>query len=376
MKLLYVAPLPIDFNNLGGVPKKILCQTTALQKQYDTDIVYYFQGHVYLYSVKDGIAKAISDAKSKIAVLVAAGNLIANGDYGAVYIRYPRSDYFFIRSLKQMKTKRISVVVEIPTYPYDMEGYETIKGRIINLFDHIFRKQLYKYVDRIITYSDDKEIFGVPTINTINGIDFSSIVEDCSDIDVKECINLIAVSAMYRVHGYERLINGLYRYYQAGGQRLIHLKLVGTGDEEVKYKELVSRYELDSYVTFYGAKYGDELKEIYKKNAMGVNSLAIHRQGLKKESTLKTKEYVANGLPVISSSYVDALSQKGNEEYALLVSADEKDIDIFQLINFVDRIYCNKNTAQVRKAIRKDGKDTCDINITMKPVIDYLKAVK
>ncbi|RHT01142.1 glycosyltransferase family 1 protein [Ruminococcus sp. AM42-11] len=372
MKLLYVAPVPIDFKNLDGVPKKILCQANALANAFDVEIIYYFADNVCLYSLKDKKRKVIGKASSKLSVLRQAYKLLDKEEYKGIYIRYPRSDYYFVRLLKKIKRQCICNIVEIPTYPYDMEGAETIKGCFINFLDHVYRNKLSKYVDRIVTYSNDVEIFGIPTINTINGIDFGSISYDDEKIDTDKCINLIAVSAMFRVHGYERLIEGMHDYYSCGGSRMIILKLVGEGDECEKYKELVTKYGLHDNVIFYGAKFGKELQDIYRGNAVGINSLAIHRQGLSSESTLKTKEYAAKGLPVLSSSYVDSFSPEGNKRYVLQIPPDETNVDIEKMILFVDSLY-SQEISEVRKLIREDGMKTCDISITMKPIIDFYK---
>lgn len=39
----------------------------------------------------------------------------------------------------------------------------------------MFRRSLARQVDRIVTFSDDAEIFGQKTIRISNGIDFSTI---------------------------------------------------------------------------------------------------------------------------------------------------------------------------------------------------------
>lgn len=369
-RLLYIAALPIDFDNLGGVPKKIICQASALSKAYTVDILFYFSSSVWLFHMENGKKERIDNAKSKLSVLMAVKKVINQYSYVGTYIRYPRADFCFISALKQLKKNELKVVVEIPTYPYDLEGNETFKGKIINVLDRYYRKKLHKYVDRIVTYSDDDVIFGVKTIRTINGIDFNSVSCDTTSIDVSNTINLVAVSAMFRVHGYERLIEGLNNYYSAGGQANIVLKLVGTGDERKKYQDLVIQYNLSDHVLFLGACYGDKLEEVYRQNAMGINSLAIHRQGLTKESTLKTKEYAAKGLPVLSSSFVDALSFEGNDEFVMQIPPDETPVDVDELVRFVQRVYA-EGTENVRNAIREDGLKTCDISITMAGVIQY-----
>ena len=372
MKLLYVAALPIDFENLDGVPKKIMSQCKALGKAFAVDLIYYHKGSVYLRTAATGETVSLGKGTSKLDVLRLAADLVERSSYGSMYVRYPRSDYLLLRLLKKGKKQGVRTAMEIPTYPYDMEGFETFKGKIVNILDRLFRKRLSPYVDRVVTYSDDKEIFGIKTINTINGVDFEKVQADYSPVDVDRQIDLIAVSAMFRVHGYDRLIRGLHHYYENGGQRNVVLKLVGKGDAFGEYQQLVEQYGLKDHVVFCGQMFGAELENAYKSAAVGVNSLAIHRQGLTKESTLKTKEYAAKGLPVLSSSYVDAFSGQGNERFVLQVSPDEEPVDVAALVEFADKIYKSAPVEQIRREIREDGRKTCDVHITMKPVADFL----
>lgn len=373
-KFLYISPTGIDFNQLDGVQKKIINQSKAFVGfGYDVDILTFFDDSIVLYNVKEGHSIKVAKGRSKTGVLRNVHKVIKG--YVGVYIRYPMSDMFLIQALRAIKRYGIPVVLEIPTFPYDTENRHSIKGKVITFLDVHYRKKLKRYVDRICTYSDDRMIFGIPTINTINGIDFSNYEPDYSDVDFHQCINLIAVSGMYVVHGYDRLIKGLGNYYASGGDRNIVLHVVGSGVVDNQYKELVEQLQMKNHVVFHGKKFGVDLLELYKGQALGVNSLAIHRANLVNESTLKTKEYAALGLPVISSSYVDAFSHEGNEKYALRVPPDETDIDINTLVEFVDILY-SEPVGEVRKNIRADAKSVCDMSITLKPVLDYFEIAK
>ncbi len=373
-KLLYISPTAINFAQLDGVQKKILNQSKAFQGfGYDVKILTYYDGKVLLYDVRQERSTEINKGKSKIDVLRAVPGIIR--DYDCVYIRYPKSDFFFTHTLKSIHKKGAPVVVEIPTYPYDTEHGNSLKGRIIDVLDKHYRKKLYKYVQRICTFSDDKEIFGIPTINTINGIDFAQYQPDYTPMNLEQSINLIAVSGMFVIHGYDRLIKGLGKYYSSGGKRNIILNIVGSGNVENQYKELTEKCKLQEHVIFHGRKFGQELLDLYKGQALGINSLAIHRANLVNESTLKTKEYAALGLPVISSSYVDAFSKDGNEKYTLMVAPDESDIDIDAIISFVYSVY-SRPLKEVRDNIRSDAKAVCDMPITLRPVCDFYEQTK
>ena len=104
--------------------------------------------------------------------------------------------------------------MEIPTYPYDQEykGLPLPYQRIL-FFDKCFRKQLARYVDKIVTFSDHEQIWGRPTIKISNGIDFSQIrVKQPSPPHTD--LRLIAVATIHPWHGFDRAIEGLALYYQ------------------------------------------------------------------------------------------------------------------------------------------------------------------
>lgn len=372
-KLLYISPTAFDYSNMNGVPKKILYQSESIVGfGYRVDILSYHHGKVVLYHVNDMTQESIVKGKSKTDVLLAVPKVIKGYDY--VYIRYPMSDFFFLHALKSIKRERIPIVLEIPTYPYDSEGKESLKGRIILALDKFYRKRIYKYIDRICTYSNDNIIYGIPTIKTINGYDFSRVQPDERSIDTHQVIKLIAVSNMWPLHGYDRLIKGLGDYYAVGGDRNIELNIVGSGFVEQEWKELTTSCGLQKHVHFHGKVFGDDLMKLYQGQALGVNSLAIHRNNLINESTLKTKEYAALGLPIISSSYVDAFSEYGNKLFTLRVPADETNINIDSLIYFVDTLYGSTSIKELRNEIRNDAITVCDMPVTIKPIVDFFNS--
>ena len=367
--LIYISSAPIEFDNLDGVAKKIIDQCKAFQNAgFSVMIIYRSQHSICLYDVGTGSTKKLCNGQSYLSVLIAAKKLV--GKYQYVYIRYPMSSPILLSLVKSFKVNGARIVIEIPTYPYHKEGLTSVKGKLISYVDKIYRVKLYEFVDRICTYSNDKEIFGIRAIHTINGIDFSRFIPDTTLVSRKS-LDLIAVSSMYNVHGYDRLIEGIYNYYKNGGDRNVNLHIVGKGEVDNDYKQLVLDRQLQEHVFFYGMVFGNDLMKIYEGKAMGVNSLAIHRQELTQESTLKTKEYAAKGLPILSSSYVDAFSKEGNQKYVFNIPPDETPVDVKSLVDFIDSLYNNKDLEDLRNEIRFDGENTCDMINTLKPIIDF-----
>lgn len=372
MKMLYIAPTIIEMDKLDGVAKKILSQVHTLSSRYEVELLYRDAKSVMLYNTKTDSFNVIQDGKSKYDIMKSAFEIIKYHKINYSYIRYPYSDILFLALLKKMKNMNIRTVIEIPTYPYEAEGRTSLRGRVIQVLDKIFRKKLKKYVDRIVTYSDDKMIFGIKTINTINGIDFSKVTKSVELQDLRE-IHLCGVATLCAVNGYDRLIEGLKNYYASGGNKKVVFDVVGYGDEKYlcKYKELVKKYHLEENVVFHGRLCGEQLDKIYNKATIGVNSLAIHRHNLVRESTLKTREYAAKGLPILSSCFVDALSEKDNNEFVCRVPANESPIDMDLVINFYEKLALRYKGKNIKTIIRLNSQKICDMPVAMMPIIEY-----
>lgn len=291
---------------------------------------------------------------------------------GVIYIRHQKVDYQFIRQIKKLKqnNKNIKIIMEIPTYPYEKESKRNLIGIPHDMKDRINRKKLYKYIDRIVTYSDDKQIFNIPTINISNGIDTTKIK---ALIPIKhDGINVIAVASFARWHGYDRFIKGLSSYYLDNPKQNITLHLVGDGEEVEFYKQLVERYKIQDKVIFYGRKTGQGLDEIYNKCDIALDAMGRHRSGVYYNSTLKGKEYAAKGIPSISGVTTELDSDK-EFRYYLRVPADESEIDMEKVIEFYKEVYLQKDQSEIVKEIRAYAEKKFNINVCLKPVVDYIK---
>ncbi len=369
MKLLYVAPVALDFEKPNGVDKKIISHVKVFSSSFHTVLIYRCGFDVMLYRANEGKHERLMHGTSKLDILKAAKQLIKREAFDCSYIRYPMSEPRFLTLLRAMQKRNMKIAVEIPTYPYSKQGIDTWKGRLIKRIDKLFRGKLKRYVHRIVTYSEDKEIFGIPTIKTVNGYDFEQtpVVESIPP----KAYHFTAVSGMSPLHGYDRLIEGMHRYYSAGGDRELVFDIVGHGEMSDAYAEMVRSYRLEERVILHGKLFGMELEGIYESSVLGVNSLAIHREGLERESTLKTREYAAKGLPMISSSYVDALDECGNENYVFRIPADDSPVDVAALLSFLDGLYAKEDLQSLRRAIRQNALSVCDMAVTLAGVTAF-----
>ncbi|MGF9845247.1 glycosyltransferase [Priestia megaterium] len=369
-KMLYIAPVLIDDNIPDGVAKKVLNQVNVFSKKYNTTLISYGNNGLRR-SDSTGISfiSYSSNVHRRFDLYNVVAELLNDEHFNYIYVRYPKSDFKFIQLLKKLKNSTEKVVVEIPTFPYH-EKDKDLKSIGVLTLDYIFRKQLRKYIDRIVTYSDDTEIFGVRTIKTLNGIIFDNI-ECKQSVNSSDIINIIGVSAIRSIQGWDRIIEGMNQYYYNGGTQNIVFNIVGDGPHLKKYQDLVSKYDLEDKIIFHGFKSGKELDELYNNAHIGINSIAIHREKLKKESTLKTKEYVAKGLPIVSSYPIEIFNEDENSKYVLQVPPNEDSVNIESIIKFYNELYDTTAIQPLAMEIREAARKTCDMNTTLQCVFDY-----
>lgn len=275
----------------------------------------------------------------------------------------------FFRKLKETNPK-IKIVYEIPTYPYDGELAKSWKTLPILWKDKWNRRYLKHFIDRIATLTDDKEIFGIPTLKIGNGIDVDKIrprkVQEISEI------HAIAVSICEWWHGYDRFIEGLRSYYAGNPKRKFFFHLVGQGSESDRYKRMVQDYGLEEYVIMHGKQTGESLDNIYDQCNLGIASLGFYRTGLTEGAPIKTREYMCKGLPYITSFKVSDISQFDKDDIYLQVPNDDSTINIQSVIDFFDRIY-NEEAEIVNRRLRQYAKDHFSMEVVMRDVIDFLK---
>lgn len=289
-----------------------------------------------------------------------------------IYVRRAVADKEYMLFLETIRKRYPSckVIVEIFTYPYLKDDYGRWNAWPFLIKELIYRSRYKRYVDRFVTYSDDEIIYEVPTIRTINGICVEQ-VKTVSEIMKDDTIDLVTAAYMQKHHGYERVIWGLHEYYQQGGDRNIILHLIGDGPEKAKYKKIVDKCGLESHVIFYPTLTGAELDHVYDVADIALASFGMYKIGISKLSALKTREYLAKGIPIATGCQIDILKE-GEFPYLCQFPNRNEKIDMEKMISFYDKIYGNMERKEVIGRIRRFALENADNSIAMKPVIQYI----
>lgn len=255
-----------------------------------------------------------------------------------VYIRYTHfSSPAFIRFLRRLQKFGIHIIMEFPTFPYD-EEYKTLpfKSNIKLLIDKCFRMKMAEYTKLAVCFTKNDSIFGIPAFTISNGIGIERMNYMSSKLKrtyraVNTDVDFIAVSSLEKWHGYDRFISGIYEYIKREPSKNIHFHIVGEGREVNNLVRLVDKLGVEPYVTFHGHCTGEKLDELLLKADIGVDSLARHRVNNFENNSLKSKEYLTFGLPIVKSHRDHSIDSC---EYFINVPSDESHIEIDDILNW------------------------------------------
>ena len=274
-----------------------------------------------------------------------------------LYVRsFHNANPFTIHLFKKLKKAGIQSVMEIPTYPYDKEyvGFPFLTRLGVQI-DKLFRKTLAKQMNAIVTFSGYNSIFGQRTIQISNGVDFDFLPLKKEVRKDHSIIHLIGVAEVHYWHGYDRLIDGLGKYYQSQPDITVYFHIVGgiwksemyNSPHASGFHELITKYQIEKYVIFHGQKMGEELDELFDNADFAIGSLGRHRSHIDKIKTLKNREYAARGIPFI---YSETDEDFDHMPYVLKATADESALDIKEIIHFYQTIH--QSPSEIRNSIQ------------------------
>lgn len=359
----------------SGVEKKIKNQLKAFSKEYQIKC---FKISKKKYNPILGIASRLPGGSWRadyVKVLEEIKEYNTSNKIDFFYIRLRVADKQFIRFLIELRRRypNTKIIGELPTFPYSLELLQNKTMWPWFFKDKVHCRYLKKYLDRVATFSDDDKIYDVKTIRIQNGIDVDSIPILEVHNDDENTINLLAVAQFQKSHGYERVIRGLANYNKKLSSPNVVLHMVGEGDELQLYENLVNQLGLQDSVIFYGKKLGKDLEQFFFLADIGLGSFGAYKRRIFKSSSLKVREYLAYGIPVVSGVSEDAFVDDG-KEYFLEYPNDNSEIDIQNIILFYSDLCSRFGKNELRKRIRDYARNNVDIEATMKPVIDYINS--
>ncbi len=357
---------PVEPENAGpesGVERKVRAQHKALQQYLDCELVI-LPPVEYTGSITEKIIR-------RLPFTAAWRKWKYHGEFNDadfLYIRQVYHDASFVRYLHAIRNRNqnIKIIYEVPTYPYLTEQKTSAANAAFRQKEVRWCCRAAKYVDRIVTFYGQDKIWDVPCIKLINGYDFSAV--ELPRREKTNAIHVISVALTAFWHGYDRFLAGLARYYENGGKERIVYHYVGTVIPE--HERFVKEHHLEDHVILHGKKSGAPLRALLDESFLGIDVLGGHRKDYPISSSLKSREYCAYGIPVITSSPIDFLPK--DSPYQFLAPYDDSPVDMEAVVEFYHSVFDGRDCNEVAQEIRTYAEARCDMKITMKPVADCL----
>lgn len=363
--MIYIKGIYLVFEALNeklGVKRKIDAQINAMNHFEDVDVTL----KVIHSSTK------YRKILRRLPYFSAYGHWWKNIDWQVVdfvYLRKPELSSQLVNHFKMIKktNPKIILLIEIPTYPYDLELSRRWIDWPVVFKEKRTRVKLRGIIHRFVTLSEDDTIFGVKTLKIQNGVEVEKITLKKSSENIKGIINLIGVANVSPWHGYDRVLKGLKLYYESNPMLNLHINIVGDGIALPELRNYVITNQLEHLVTFHGSKSGEELDSLFSNNDIAIGSLANFRHGIFLDSSLKTREYCARGIPFIKSSRDHDFQEV---PFVLTIKDDDSPVDFYQVIDFYQSLSFN----ELPKTMREYALNQLTWDRKILPVINFLKA--
>lgn len=388
-KLFYLTVLDTEDKEKVGILGKIKGQILAMNKR-GIDVHFgHFQGK-NTFVIENSTITAIPSHGIISRDLLASvypqiSEYIVNQKIGVLYVRLTALDMRAMNFYKKLKQNGICIIIEFYSHNLELETRKTIKRSfkskkygfaakktISYIINWYYLRQLYKYVDRIVTTTDvNGNLYGIPTINVKNGIT-PDTMPPIKKINNGNDLTIVSVAMISVWHGYDRLIKGIKNYYENGGKKKIIYYVIGDGEGKRELEMLVNSYKLNNIVVFPGIKTGEQLNEFYNQADLALEMLAGFRRTNGPISSIKMAEYFAKGIPVVYSTNEDIYDNRVLQ-YCLKVPYDDTDINIEDLFSFLKEL--NNRNESIAEQMHKIAVDEFDWVNTAKELHDYILSI-
>ncbi len=344
-KVLFVMKYPLE--EQYSIKHKLDGQMRAVEELgHDAYYTSFDRKHLYLnhgenreiiQNTTAGNSKAYYHLISFYDIYNAACKALRKEKFDLVYFRYGPLNVLGSRLLKTA-AETSTLVVEIPTFPTDREKQKTaLRRAYMKLSERRWRKGA-KYISLFTIIGEKADSYlGVPTLNIDNGVSVESIPMKTEKKADDGKIHLLAVAAMSKWQGYDRIIQGLANWKSPRAEKYV-IDLVGEeGDDSLEaWKGLTAECGLEKQVIFHGRMTGKPLTEIFETADVGLGSLGMYRKRMNSGSVLKIREYMARGLPFIYAHDDPDVSE--SMPWCIKFPNDETPIDMSRVDAFINTL--------------------------------------
>ena len=243
-----------------------------------------------------------------------------------VYIRRLLQRIFFSNKFFRAMKNSAKVIYELPTYPLDPSD------RLSDRFNERVEMMYFKLfvepgLDLVAVCLQKDCVLPEKYLPFSNGID-AQRYKPGKIPELKEEFTCIAFAHVRYWHGYERVIEGIKKYQGPYTLRFDIYSNENNTTEELK--KAAAKYGLMDNIVFHEAVPLEEMSGAAAGCHIGIGGLAYHKRGAALDTSLKSKEYAALGLPFIYE--VPDMSINENWPYHFRIPQDDTPIDFEKVI--------------------------------------------
>ena len=381
MKIVYINFF-YSLENMTGVEKKLMDEAK-----------YYKDNNIDIYLLnnkKDGFANHIAYKKItnyfsmppwlsylyvRLFTFKIIDKIVPLSEYDKIYLRYPLMDLSALSFSKKYGDKLIT-----QHHTKELEEIQAYKiNTLFKMFQYVLEKCLAPYFfkpidgltamsNEIISYEKKRLHFKKRTYRFSNGIDIHKFTMKVPPL-FTDVFHVAIVASQYSPwHGLDRLLGSLKHY--DGLEYKIHVHIIG--EFSSKEKVLMDACASNQLVTIHthGKLFGKQLDEVFDQTHMACDSLAMYRLDMHESSTLKSKEYIARGIPYLYSAADEDMREI--EDYLYDVGNDDTLLDFKEIIKHYKK--CDLTTMQ--KAMKECSKNILSWEIKVSKLAKFLSEEK
>lgn len=261
----------------------------------------------------------------------ASHKLFEQINFDIIYMRYRLYMPFINKVLKKEK-----VIMEINSD--DLLEYK-LHSKLTHLYNKLSRNLLLKNIDGFVSVSNELKIkfdyLNKPITVIANGIDTEQYTVHFTNNNVPVFVFIGTPNQPW--HGLDKIIK-MAKYFEQ-----YNFYIIGTDGKD------------SQNIRYFGYLSQKDATKIINQCDIGIGTLSLYKNGLQEASPLKTRQYLACGLPLIYA-YEDT-DITTDVSFALKLENREDNIDYDKIKKFVNKVYKN---IEVKNKARKFAEDVLD----------------
>jgi hypothetical protein len=327
MKIAYV--IDTDISEPNSILTKVSSQTDVWRQLGHTVQIISLRSHAPHTSLQDATICSITNESliykifSYPRAIYRLETILKQYEPDIIYMRYFR----YLPALVGVLKRTAPYILEINTDDLSEAASSSV---VKQLYCRLTRALLLQessgmvYVTQELHHNQNFKQFNKPSTIIANGIATSDYQGFQRQISYPlRCVFI--GTAQLPWHGVDKIILLAHHFLE------YHFDIIGMQAKELKH------LKLSKNITFYGALSLQESKQIIQKAVVGIGTLSLYEKQMDEASPLKTRQYLAQGLPVIIG-YEDTDLLQHRPDFVLQLPNTPKNIEtnLDPIKNFIE----------------------------------------